>query len=91
MGGKNASGMHESQDGTLNKDGVIITMASEHIEDSVTDSDMDDVIKGSTLNRKVRNVMNRAKKDWDNKITAQITKVADVSEVPKSGAAGKKR
>lgn len=87
---KGASGMHDSQDGTLNKDGVV-TVHTEPTEDSVTDSDMDEVIKGANLNRKVRNVMNRARKEWDNKISATITKQVDMGDIPKSAAGGKRR
>lgn len=81
------SGMHESLDG--GKDGVI-TIHTEQHDDSVTDSDMDEVIKGSSLNRKVRNVMHRVNRDWDNKITAELTKTTDLGDVPKSGT-GKRR
>ena len=79
----------ESQDGTINKEGVI-TMGTEHDQgDSVTDSDMDEAIKTLGQGRKVRNVMHRVTKDWSNKFTAAVTKEPDVVEPLKSG--GRKR
>ena len=79
----------ESQDGTINKEGVM-TMGTEHDQgDSVTDSDMDEAIKTMGQDRKVRNVMHRVTKDWSNKFTAAVTKEPEVGEPPKSG--GRKR
>ena len=67
-------------------------IGSDQNEDSVTDSDMDEVIKMSALDRKARNVMHRVNKDWNNKITAAITKDMKLTEEekPKSGAAKKR-
>ena len=79
----------ESQDGTINKDGVI-TIGTEHDQvDSVTDSDMDEAIKTMAQERKVRNVMHRVTKDWSNKFTAAVTKEPETVEPLKSG--GRKR
>jgi len=50
---------------------------------------MDEVVKNSTINRKGRNVINRAKKEWDNKIQAAVTRSIDSDTLPKSG--GRKR
>ena len=67
-------------------------IGSDQNEDSVTDSDMDEVIKMSALDRKARNVMHRVNKDWNNKITAAITKDMKLTEEEKakSGAAKKR-
>ena len=51
---------------------------------------MDEAIKASTLNRKARNVMHRVNKDWNNRITAAVTKEVETDNNPKSGA-GKRR
>lgn len=78
-----------SQEGTIARDGQ--TVATAENEDSVTDSDMDDVIKQTTLNRKARNVMHRVNKNWNNRITAAVTKEVEQTEnLPKSGG-GKRR
>ena len=45
--------------------------------ESATDSDMDTVIKTMASDRKARNVMHRVTKDWNNKITAGVTKEFD--------------
>lgn len=38
---------------------------------------MDDVIKTMAIDRKGRNAVNRVTRDWNNKITAAITKEFD--------------
>ena len=47
-----------------------MTLGTELNEDSVTDTDMDEAIKGVPMDRKARNVMHRVTKDWNGKITA---------------------
>lgn len=79
-----------SQNGTIVKDGTH-TMHTSHDEDSVTDSDMDEVIKKATINRKARNVMHRVNKEWNDKITAAITKDIESEMPPKSGAGGARK
>ena len=79
----------DSMEKLSNKEGMTGT-SGEPDEDSVTDSDMDEVIKVTTLDRKARNVMHRVNKNWGNKITAAITKEIEVDNNPKS-AAGRKR
>ena len=84
MQAADADGAHGTV-GSTQRDGGVV-------EDSVTDSDMDEVIKGAanTMDRKARNVMHRANREWNNKITAAITKEIDMDQVPKSGNAKKR-
>ena len=51
---------------------------------------MEEVIKHAPINRKARNVVHRVNKDWNNKITATLTKDTDTDNLPKS-AQQKKR
>lgn len=86
--GNHGSDPQMSLDGTVAKDGHTVGQ-SEREGESQTDSDMDEVVKNSTINRKGRNVINRAKKEWDNKIQAAVTRSIDSETLPKSG--GRKR
>ena len=72
--------------------GTVGSTQRDGADDSVTDSDMDEAIKGAanTMDRTARNVLHRANKNWNNKITAAMTKEIDMDNLPKSGA-GKKR
>ena len=84
------SGAIESQDGTANRD---VTMGTDNGGDgeSVTDSDMDEAIKTMSQDRKVRNVMHRVTKDWNNRFTAAVTKEPEaLNEQPKSGGRQKR-
>ena len=80
--GANLTDPLASQDGTINRDG---TVAGEDNQSSVTDSDMEEALRSTQLNRKARNVMHRNIKDWNNKITAAVTKEIDMDQLPKSG------
>ena len=80
----------QSQDGTVNKDGVPTIRNTEGDQDSNTDSDMDTDIKQMTLDRKARNAMHRVTRDWNNRMQAALTKDVDAENtIPKSG--GRKR
>ena len=76
----------------MSKDGIGLIENDQQNEDSLTDGDMDEAIKMSSLERKARNVMHRVNKDWNNKITAVITKEVKQAEEekPKSSAAKKR-
>lgn len=75
--GHHGSDAMGSLDGTIAKD-VHTIGQSEHPEgDSVTDSDMDEVLKASNIDRKGRNVINRVNRDWNNKMTEAFTKTID--------------
>lgn len=75
-----------SLDGTIiNRDGLNITNGTDRNNadgESVTDSDMDQNIKATGMDRKARNVVHRVTKDWNNKIVAAVTK--EIDEQPKS-------
>ena len=46
---------------------------------------MDEAIKTIGADRKVRNVIHRVNKDWNNRMTAALTKEVDTEQAPKSG------
>jgi hypothetical protein len=66
-----------------NKEGIN-GASREQDEDSVTDSDMDEIIKQTMLDRKARNVMHRVNREWGNKITGALTKEVEVDNKPTS-------
>jgi len=69
-----------SLDGTIAREGAGNTNATDRKNadgESVTDSDMDEVVKTMAMDRKGRNVVHRVAKDWNNKITAAVTKEVD--------------
>ena len=90
-GGLGSSDPLASIDGTVNNN--VMTNGTDRNNadgESVTDSDMDQVIKTMGMDRKARNVVHRATKDWNNKITSAMTKDIDADNKPNS-ALQKKR
>lgn len=71
-----------SLDGTISKDGHITAISDSihHAEQSASDSDMDSVIKKTSFERKDRNMIHRVSKEWNNKITAEMTKDAQATD-----------
>ena len=71
-----------SLDGTISKDGHITAISDSihHAEQSASDSDMDSVIKKTNFDRKDRNMIHRVSKEWNNKITAEMTKDTNASD-----------
>ena len=56
LGTTNMRSMGEGMDGTIDPD------------DTPTDSDMDEVIKASNMDKKTKKVTHRANKNWNSKI-----------------------
>ena len=71
-----------SLDGTISKDGHITAISDSihHAEQSASDSDMDSVIKKTSFVRKDRNMIHRVSKEWNNKITTEMTKDAQATD-----------
>ena len=57
-------------------------------DDTPTDSDMDEMIRASTLDKKTKKVTHRVTKDWNSKISVKLT--SDAEDARAASHAGKR-
>jgi len=73
-------------EGTIVRDGQTIAANTEQEANSATDSDMDEVLRTTGIERQTKNKIHRVTRDWDNKIAAAVTRDVKTDNNPMSGA-----
>ena len=58
--------------------------------ESATDSDMDEILKNSGMERATKKTLHRANRDWENKIAAAATREVK-TPLPASGQGARKK
>jgi len=76
-GNSGAQGSHSDPLGSNidiigSKDNMVLATGQDG--ESATDSDMDEIVRSSVMERASKNTLHRANKGWNNKITAAVTR-----------------